>query len=96
MSGFAESVVEDAALAWLEGLGWRLAHGPDIAPETPAAERTGYGEVVLARGLRDARAHLNPALPLEALDDAFRKLMPPEGATLEARIAPCTACSWMA
>ena len=52
MSGFAESVVEDAALAWLESLGWRVVHGPDIAPETPAAERAGYGEVVLARRQR--------------------------------------------
>ena len=72
MSGFAESVVEDAALAWLESLGWRVVHGPDIAPETPAAERAGYGEVVLARRLRDALARLNPVLPREALDDAFR------------------------
>jgi type I restriction enzyme R subunit len=29
---FAESVVEDAALAWLESLSWRVLHGPEIAP----------------------------------------------------------------
>ena len=85
MSGFAESVVEDAALDWLGSLGWRIVHGPDIAPETPVAERASYGEVVLARRLRDALARLNPQLPAEALDDAFRKLTRPEGATLEAR-----------
>jgi type I restriction enzyme R subunit len=28
---FAESVVEDAALAWLESLGYSVLHGPDIA-----------------------------------------------------------------
>lgn len=28
---FAESDVEDAALAWLEGLGWQIAHDPGIA-----------------------------------------------------------------
>jgi hypothetical protein len=33
---FSESVVEDAARDWLQGLGWRVGHGPDIAPETPA------------------------------------------------------------
>ena len=27
-----ESVVEDAALGWLDSLGWNIAHGPDIAP----------------------------------------------------------------
>ena len=85
MSGLSESVVEDAALAWLENLGWRIAHGPDIAPDTPGAERADYGDVVLEGRLRDALARLNPELPATALDDAFRKLMRPEGAVLEAR-----------
>lgn len=31
MSRFTESVVEDAALAWLEGMGYSVAHGSDIA-----------------------------------------------------------------
>ena len=35
--------------------------------------------------LRDALARLNPSLPTDALDDAFRKLTLPVGATLEAR-----------
>ena len=82
MSAFTESVVEEAALAWLEAIGWRIAHGPDIAPDMPAAERRDYGEVVLAQRLRDALARLNPALPAEALDDAFRKLTRSEGADL--------------
>jgi type I restriction enzyme R subunit len=85
VTGFTESVVEDAALAWLASLGWHVAHGPDIAPEAPAAERASYGEVVLRRRLRDALARLNPQLPAEAVDDAFRKLTRPEGASLEAR-----------
>lgn len=82
---FSESVVADAPLAWLEALGWRIVHGPDIAPETRVAERAGYGEVVLARRLRNELARLNPQLPAEALDDAFRKLTRPDGATVEAR-----------
>jgi type I restriction enzyme R subunit len=52
--GVTESVVEQAALAWLEAGGWQVAHGPDIAPDMPAAERTDHGEVVLAQRLRDA------------------------------------------
>ena len=28
-----------AVLDWLGGLGWQVAHGPDIAPDTPSAER---------------------------------------------------------
>ena len=31
-SKFTESVVEDAALAWLESLGYAVKHGPEIAP----------------------------------------------------------------
>ena len=28
--GFTESVVEDAALAWLESLGYAVKHGPEM------------------------------------------------------------------
>ncbi|MGH8508631.1 MAG: hypothetical protein ACREVH_07935 [Gammaproteobacteria bacterium] len=62
MSRFTESTVESAALAWLEAIGWRVAYGPDIAPDLsacghaqagmPAAERADYGEVAVARLLR--------------------------------------------
>jgi type I restriction enzyme R subunit len=85
MARFSESVVENAALEWFEGLAYAVAHGPDIAPDTPGAERDDYGQVVLANRLRQALERLNPTLPSEALDDAFRKLTRPEGATLEAR-----------
>ena len=82
---FGESEVESAALAWLESLGWAIKHGPEIAPSELFAERASYGEVVLKQRLRDALARLNPGLPQEALDEAFRKITHPEGATLEAR-----------
>ena len=42
MTAFAESEVEAAALEWLEGLGWKVAHGPDIAPHAEGAERADY------------------------------------------------------
>ena len=80
-----ESEVEDAALEWLAGLGWFIAHGPDIAPEAPGAERADYGVVVLEQRFRDALARLNPGLPASALDEAFNKLINPEGVSLETR-----------
>ena len=80
-----ESDVERAALAWLEGLGWNVAHGPNIAPDTMGAERADYGQVILEQRLRDALTRLNPDLPAAALDDAFRQLNRPEGPTLETR-----------
>ena len=85
MTTIAEADVEAAALDWLSGLGWQVAHGPDIAADTPNAERYDYGQVVLERRLRHALAELNAGLPADALDDAYRKLTRPVGATAEAR-----------
>ena len=85
MTTFTESEVEAATLEWLESLGWMVAHGPNIAPHAADTERADYSEVVLEHRLRDALARLNPALPTDALDDAFRKLVRPNGSTLEAR-----------
>ena len=74
--GFAESIVEDAALAWLEALGYSVLHGPDIAAGEPAAERSDpkYRDVLLEGRLRRALVRLNPDLPPEALDDAWRRV----------------------
>ena len=84
-ASFTEPEVEAAALEWLEGLGWRVAYGADIGPNTASAARADYTEVILEHRLRDALDRLNPDLPAEALDDAFRKIARPEGSTLEAR-----------
>ena len=74
--GFTESIVGDAALEWFEGLGYSVLDGPEIAYGEPAAERTDpeYRDLILEGRLRQALARLNPDLPPEALDDAFRKL----------------------
>jgi type I restriction enzyme R subunit len=82
---FRESIVEEAALAWLEGVGYSVKHGPDIGPGELAAERASFDQVVLADRVRQALAQLNPDLPTEALEDAFRRLTRPAGATLETR-----------
>ena len=85
MTTLTEADVEQVALDLLSGLGWGVAHGPDIAPDAPDAERADYGQVVLEHRLRDSLGDLNPSLPIDALDDAFRKLTRPEGSSLEAR-----------
>ena len=85
MTTLTEADVEQAALDWLSGLGWQVLHGPDIAPETPDAERDDYRQVVLEHRVRGALNELNPSLPMSALDDACRMLTRPEGSTLETR-----------
>ena len=85
MTTISEFTVETATLGWLETLGWNVAHGPDIAPDTVGFERDDYGEVVLHRRLRENLAILNPDLPSEALEDAFRRVTRSMGPTLDIR-----------
>ncbi len=82
MAHLTESDIESAALAWLEALGWQIKNGVEIAPDGATPERGDFSAVVLERRLRDALALLNPGLPAEALEDAFRRLTHPAGAEL--------------
>ncbi|MFM2151929.1 MAG: hypothetical protein RL199_364 [Pseudomonadota bacterium] len=74
MTGFTESVVEEAALEWFEALGYSVVAGPSIAPGEPSEERKSFTEVVLEGRLRDALARLNATVSREGLEEAFRKL----------------------
>ncbi|MHB1002094.1 MAG: type I restriction endonuclease subunit R [Armatimonadota bacterium] len=87
MIKFTESVVEEAALSWLEALGYTVLYGPDIAVGMPGAERSdpNYRDVVLESRLRQALALLNKDLPAEALEDAYRKITRIEAPSLEER-----------
>ncbi len=70
-----ESIVEDAALEWFGELGYKVGHGPHLAPGEPAAERDSFSEVVLVGRLREAIRRLNPAIPEEAREEALRKVL---------------------
>jgi hypothetical protein len=72
---FTESMIEEATLQWFEAIGYASLHGPDIAPGEPAAERARFGDVVLAKRLRDAIRSLNPTIPDEAHEDAQRRVL---------------------
>ena len=82
-----ESVVEEATLAWLSDLGYAILQGQDIAVGEPAAERIdqNFRDVVLEERVRQALVRLNPDLPPEALEDAFRKLTRTDATTLVER-----------
>lgn len=51
-----DSIIEQAALAWLESLDRNVNHGPDITVGITSAERTDYGQVVQEHHLHDALA----------------------------------------
>lgn len=40
---FTESVIEEAALAWLESVGWQVRNGDEIAPASPPPNATATG-----------------------------------------------------
>jgi type I restriction enzyme, R subunit len=75
MSNFTESIVEEVALSWFEGLGYAVLHGPNIAFGEEQSERRdpNYRDVILQGRFRTALAKLNPDLPAEALEDAYRR-----------------------
>ena len=90
-----ESVVEEAAIEYftgaghaLAGPGYTYAYGPDLDDE-----RGGPAGVVLEGRLRRALARVNPHLPAEALDTVARRVLRPEGPSLdEANAAFVRAC----
>jgi type I restriction enzyme R subunit len=77
MTHFTESIIEQTALDWLKDLGYAIVYGNDIAPGEPAAERENYGEVILAGRVKAALERINPQVPPEALEDAYRKIARP-------------------
>lgn len=85
MTMILESTVEEVALTWFKSLGYTVKFGPSIAPGEPEAERNDYCQVVLEERLRQALAGLNPDVPAEALEEAFRKLKHADAPTLVAR-----------
>jgi type I restriction enzyme R subunit len=81
-SGFSESHVEDAALAWLSELGYVTANGLDIGPDGDHRERASYGDVLLIERLRAAIAKLNPTLTIETRAEVLAKVMQTETPSL--------------
>jgi type I restriction enzyme, R subunit len=78
----AESTVEDASLSWFAELGYAVVHGQEIAPGELFSERQTYGDIVLVKRLREAIAKINPKIPQDAIDEAVRRVLHPETASL--------------
>ncbi len=72
-----EDAIEQLALKWFAGRGYSVQSGQTV-------ERGDSGQVVLEDRLRQTLRNINPKLPHEALDEAFRKLTRPETPSLSA------------
>jgi type I restriction enzyme R subunit len=78
MAFLSEAAVEQALLDQLRALDYSIEREEDIGPDGHRPEREGHDEVVLKKRFEDAVARLNPALPVEARQDAVRRVMQSE------------------
>lgn len=78
MAFLSEAAVELALLEQLRGLGYRLELEEDVGPDGHRPERESHDEVVLKARFEAAVARLNPVLPIDAQQDAVRKVMQSE------------------
>jgi type I restriction enzyme, R subunit len=79
---FTESVVEDAAIAYFEDLGYEYRYGPEIAHDGVSPERKGYDDPILYDRLRVVLSRINRDASLEAMDEALRRLARTESPSL--------------
>ena len=77
-----EETVEKVAIEWFHSMGYSYLNGLSMAPGEVCSERDSFKDVVLERRLRDAIDRLNPQIPSEAREDAFRKVVLVEGPSL--------------
>ncbi len=81
-NNFCESHLEEATLEWFEELGYEVVFAPEIAPDGDYPEREDYSDVILHDRVREALARINPKLPSDAIEDAFRQIMIPQSPSL--------------
>jgi type I restriction enzyme R subunit len=77
-----ENIVEKAALAWFEFLGFDIARGADISPGAETPLRESHEHVVLEPRLRASLRKINEKLPEDAIEQAVRAVTRPPEPTL--------------
>jgi type I restriction enzyme R subunit len=78
MAFLSEAAVEQALLDQLRALDYSIEREEDIGPDGHRPERDSRDEVVLKKRFATAVARLNPDLPMEARQEAVRRVMQSE------------------
>jgi type I restriction enzyme, R subunit len=73
-SGFSEGLVEEVVVSTFQDLGYTYQPAAIISPDGSDPARSAYGDVLLADILAAAVERLNPAIPLDAREQAIRQL----------------------
>ena len=79
-----ENVLEQAALAWFESMGYETVRGADISPGADTPLRASYEDVVLEPLLRAALRKVNDHLAEDAIEQAVRVVTRPPRADVGA------------
>src|SRR6218665_2161168 len=74
MNSIRENEIEEIAIGYLQGLGYKYLNGLVLSPDGEHPERK-YNEVVLVTRLRDAIDKLNPLLSQDAKEEALKKVL---------------------
>ena len=75
MAFLSEAELEELLLQNFERLGYERSTDAKIGPDGTSPERESYGDVMLQRRLAEAIKRLNPHIPFEARQDAFKSLV---------------------
>jgi type I restriction enzyme, R subunit len=82
MTNVTESTVEEAALNWFRTLQYDVKSGVEVSPDGPDAERSNYNDVILIGRLKNIIEKINPKIPLEAKEEALKKILRTENQNL--------------
>lgn len=82
MAFLSEDDVEQVLLEQFLELGYTRLPDSVIGPDGTAPERASYGDVILIGRLESAVARLNPHIPADAREEAIKRIMGAESASL--------------
>ncbi len=82
MNFLSEDDIEKALIAQFGELGYANLPDAVIGPDGTAPERASYGDVILRGRLEAAVARLNPDIPPDAREDAIKRVIGAESASL--------------
>jgi len=74
MSKITENTIEDFSIELLERLGYQYIYAPDIAHDGVKPERASYEEVLLTERLQNAIRRINPKVPADSQEEAFKEI----------------------
>jgi len=74
MTKITENTIEEFSIELLERLGYQYIYAPDIAHDGEKPERASYEEVLLTERLQNAIRRINPKVPADSQEEAFKEI----------------------